>query len=113
MHRIMDAVRERLVLFADAFRHAPAEPVQKLLLTGHGLDPLGRIDLQQRRHHLVGQIQSRAIDRMDRRQQSDRRIGGDAAAFAALDDPLQDAQVVAEAGPEDSGPSRRCGTSSR
>jgi hypothetical protein len=41
------------------------------------------------------------IDRVDRRHRADHGLDGVAAAVAAIEDPLQDAQVVAEPRPQE------------
>ena len=98
---LAQALFERLELGADLRRQALAELGQVLLDLGQLLlDQLG-VDGEQLGHRLGRDREALGVDRALGRQQADRgldRVGG---ALAAAEDPLQDAAVLAEAGPEE------------
>ena len=67
----------------------------------HRLGPLGRIDTQELRESVLGEIEALGVEGLLGRDESDGRIHGLALPFAALHHPLEHADVVPVAGPEE------------
>src|SRR5204863_9448893 len=76
-----------------------AELVEELADERDLLAPLLEVDLQRRTELLRRDLHAVEVERVLAREQADRRLDAAALAVAALEDPLQDARVVAEAGP--------------
>src|SRR5256885_1957948 len=100
-HRVVDALRQDVVLLAHLVRQPAAEAVEELLLAVHRLRPLCRIDPQELRKSLLGEVESLRVDGLLRRNVSDGSLDRLALPFGSLHHPLQDADVVAETGPEE------------
>ena len=89
------------MLFADSGRQMVTELLEVLALPLHHLDPIGSIDAQELPHGIVGDLEAGPVDRVDRRHVADVRLLRLAAALAAVERPLENAEVLAEAGPEE------------
>src|SRR3954469_14606094 len=99
--RVVDPARQDVVLLPDFGRKAAAEGAEELLLAVHRFHPLRRVDAEKLREGFVGQVQALGVDPLPGRDEADGRVHRLALALAALHYPLEDADVVAESGPEE------------
>src|SRR3954471_16405552 len=81
---------------AQLGRQLVAELVEELPDQRDLLAPLLEVDLEHRAQGLRRDFHAREVQRVLRRQEPDRGLDAAALAVAALEDPLQDARVVAE-----------------
>src|SRR4051812_33634793 len=99
--RVVDPARQDVVLLPDLGREAAAEGAEELLLAVHRFHPLRRVDTEKLREGFVGQVQALGVDRLPGRDEPDGGVHRLALVLAALHHPLEDADVVAESGPEE------------
>src|SRR6185503_408295 len=88
--------------FPDRRRQPVAELLIELAQLVERLPPLLAVHVQGRLERVRGHLEPRAIDRAGRRYVPDGSLHRAAAAVDPLDDPLQDAHVLAVARPEES-----------
>src|SRR4051794_18949082 len=96
-----EALFERFELSADLGRQLVAELGQVGFHLRQLLLDEVEVDRKQLLHRLLGDLQPLGVDLARGRQQPDRGLDRLALAVAAAEDPLEDAAVLAEAGPEE------------
>src|SRR3954469_15856741 len=98
--RSLEPLLEPVQRVPQLARQLVAELVEELADERDLLAPLGGVDLEHRAQALRADVDALEVQGVLRRHETDRRLLGPRAAVAALEDPLQDARVVAEAGPQ-------------
>src|SRR5262245_57898185 len=98
---LLEPLREGVMLLAHRRRKVIPEPVEELLLAAQRVAPAVDVDLEELLALCRSESRPLEIERAARGNHPDGRFHSVRLAPAAGDDPLQDAQVLAEAGPEE------------
>src|SRR5206468_6197539 len=87
------------MLLPNPLRQAAAEAAEELLLAPERIAPFGGLHREDALEGGTGQLEAFDIQGLGGRDESDGGFHRAAVALAAPDDPLENAQVVAESGP--------------
>src|SRR4030095_10065572 len=98
---LLETPDELFALVLQFFRNHAAERVEKLLVPCEFFLPFLVIDPEKLGHAYVIDVETIKIEIVRTGQPAHRRFDCPAILFAAIDDPLEHAHVLTEAGPEE------------
>src|SRR5437867_5450078 len=98
--RISPAVSRGSMLLPDSLRQPAAEAAEELLLAPKRIAPFGGLHRKNPLERRAGQLETIDIQGIGRRNKADGSLNRASFALAAPDDPLENAQILAESGPD-------------
>src|SRR5690606_32372961 len=96
MSGVLQGVQDSLVFLLEFGRQAIAEAGQVLTYRIHLRFPLLHVDRKQQVENILVDVESVDINVPRPRQEADRRFARTGPTFASINDPAEDAQVLAE-----------------